>query len=360
MKNGIQIVGVLLLLAITQPSFSQSKKEEAAAKGRLAIRLEDEGKVDEAITLLEEARKLDEDNRVYMYELALAYYLKKEFNKAIDLLEKTVKYRDVQDADYQLLGNAYDNIGKSEKAIDTYDKGLKKFPKSGSLYLERGIMEMGKKEYNKALNFYEKGIEAAPEFPSNYYWAARIFCSSTEELWGMIYGEIFLNLEPNTKRTKEISKLLYDTYKSEIKVESDTSWSVSFSKNNTMTLEDLKSGKLPYGVSVYEPIVMLSMLSAGKSVDLASLDKMRSQFVDMYFEKNHDKKYPNVLFSFQKKIKNAGHMEAYNYWVLSNGDPEGFAKWQAANKSKWDAFIVWFNDNAINIDETNRFHRWLY
>jgi tetratricopeptide (TPR) repeat protein len=358
MKQTINLSGILIFLITGHISLAQTNQEKAREKSNKAIELEDGGKVDEAIKLLEEAQKLDPDNYTYPYELGYAYYQKADYKKSIKYLETTMKYKDIQDEVYQLLGNSYDNIGKGDKAIETYKEGLKKFPNSGSLYLEMGIMQMGKKEYSKALDYYEQGIKVDPKFPSNYYWAARIYCSSTEEVWGMIYGELFINMERGTKRTGEISKELFDTYKKEIKFTSDTSFSVSFSKNATIDINALKDPSkmiLPFGVGVYEPTLMLSMLDA-KKIDLSTLNTIRSNFVDNYFKSEHDKKYPNILFSYQKQLKDAGHMEAYNYWLLSMGDQEEFGKWQTNNKDKWDAFTKWFKDNKIQIDETHRFY----
>ena len=253
-------------------------------------------------------------------------------------------------------------MGNHEKAFETYDAGLKLFPKSGKLYLEKGNVYWQKKEYGKALEFYEQGIEADPKFPSNYYRAARVYCSSTEEVWGMIYGEIFMNLERNTERTAEISQLLFDTYKSEIKFTSDTSFSISFSQNATINVNDLKDPgkmKLPYGLGVYEPTILFSMI-AFKAIDMNSLDELRSNFVDNYYKNGHDKTYPNILFSYQKQLKEAGHMEAYNHWILMKGDEDAFNKWQATNKEKWGAFVKWFGENKIQIDDTHKFYSGQY
>lgn len=363
MTRKIKTIGLLLFITAGQIVYGQTtNKEKALDKGKEAIKLMDNGKLDESIKLLEEAQKLDPDDINYPYELGYAYYVKKDYKKASKYLESILKHKDINDRVYQLLGNTYDNLGKGDKAIETYEAGLKLFPKSGNLYLEMGVMQMGKKDYNKALSYYEKGIEVAPIFSSNYYWAAKIYCSSTEEVWGMIYGEIFMNLERNSKRTAEISKLLFDTYKSEIKFTSDTSFSVSFSKNASINISDLTDPskmKLPFGVGVYEPTLMFSMLSV-KTIDINSLDNIRSTFVDNYFTNGHDKTYPNVLFSYQKQVKEAGHIEAYNHWILMKGDEEGFDKWQSANKDKWDSFVKWFGDNGLKINDANKFYSGQY
>ncbi len=349
---------ILTLVSMAGQALGQSSREQALAKGREAIKLMDNGHITESIRLLEESMKLDPDNINYPYEIAYANYLAKEYQKAIDVLTPLTKRKDVHDRVYQLLGNSYDNLGQRDKSIETYKDGLNKLPKSGSLYLELGGMYLQTKDYDQAINFYEKGIEVEPGFPSNYYRLAKIFLNSEEEVWGMIYGELFMNLERNSSRTAEISKMLYDTYKSEIKFTSDSSFSVSFSKNAVM---NVGSGNmsLPFGIAVYEPTLMMEILPE-KNIDINSLDRIRTGFVENYFNNGRDKKYPNVLFDYQNKILKAGHLEAYNHWILMKGDENAFIQWQEANVEKWEKFVSWFNPNRLNVDDKNKFLRTQY
>lgn len=358
----MRLISLLLFIIVGQVVYGQSDKQKAYDLGMKAIELMDNGKIDESIKLLEEAQALDPDRFVYPYEIAYAHYLKGDYKGAIKILEKIRKHKDVSDRLFQLLGNSYDNIGNSDKAFDVYDEGLKLFPNSGIIYLEIGNVFWGKKEYGKALPYYEKGIEVDPEFPSNYYRATLIYCSSTEEVWGMIYGEIFMNLERNSKRTSEISKILYDVYKSEIKFTSDTSFSVSFSQNATISVDDLKDAKnfkLPYGIGFYEQALMLSMVKE-KAVDINSLDRARTNFVGIYLQNDNNKKYPNILFDYQNKILKAGHMEAYNHWVLMKGDEEAFGVWYSANTEKWESFMKWFAENGLKVSSTSKFYSGQY
>ena len=360
--NLIKTFGLLLFIIIGQFVYGQTDKEKALDKAQEAINLMDNGKVDKSIKLLEEAQKLDPDRFDYPYELAYAHYLKEDYKGVIKILEKNIDHKNVSERLFQLLGNSYDVLGKTDKAFEAYDAGLKKFPNSGMIYLEKGNVYWGKKEYGNALPFYEKGIEVDPRFSSNYYRATLIYCGSTEEVWGMIYGEIFMNLERNSKRTSEISKLLFDTYNSEIKFTSDTSFSVSFSKNASININDLKDPgkiKLPFGVGVYEPTLMMSMLNE-KSIDINSLDRIRKNFIENYFKNGYDKKYPNVLFDYQNKVLQAGHLEAYNHWILMKGDEDTFGIWHSSNTEKWDNFVKWFTDNGLEIDNSNRFYSGQY
>ena len=362
MNTTFKFITHLLLFTVAQFSYSQTNQEIALKKGQEAVRLMDNGKIDESIKLLEEAQKLDPNMFEYPYELAYAHYLKEDYKGTISILEKNKEHKNVTDRLFQLLGNSYDMLGQSDKALATYDAGLKKFPNSGMMYLEKGNVYWGKEDYSKALPFYEKGIEVDPQFPSNYYRAARIYCASTEEVWGMIYGEIFMNLERNSKRTAEISKLLYDTYKSQIKFTDKNSFSVSFSQNATINISDpneVKNIKLPYGVSVYEPTLLIAMVGE-KEIDLNSLSRIRKNFVELYYNNGHDKTYPNALFAYQNKVLKEGHIEAYNHWILMKGDETAFNTWQAANKEKWDAFVKWFTSNGLVLSSTNKFYSGQY
>ena len=66
----IRTIGLLLLFATGQIAYGQNNKEKALAKGQEAIKLMDNGKLDESIKLLEEAQKLDPDRFDYPYEKA--------------------------------------------------------------------------------------------------------------------------------------------------------------------------------------------------------------------------------------------------------------------------------------------------
>lgn len=360
--NFLKTLLFLIAYCIVQFAAAQTNQEKAVDKAREAIKLIDSGDVDAGIPLLKEAQKLDPANINYPYELGYAYYAKADYKQACKYLEETAKHKDVTDLVFQLLGNSYDNLGKSDKAIDTYEKGLKLFPNSGRLHLELGNVQLMKEEYNKAAAYYEKGIELEPAFPSNYYRAVLLYCSSSEEVWGMIYGELFMNLERNSKRTSEISKLLYDTYTSEIKFTSDTTMSVSFSKNATINVADLKDPtkfKLPFGIGVYEPTMMLSIIPE-HAIDLNSLDRIRTAFVTNYFSGDHASTYPNVLFDYQRQMLDAGQFEAYNHWLLMKGDEDAFGQWQATHTAMWDSFLNWFGENPIKLDRTHRFYAGQY
>jgi hypothetical protein len=127
---------------------------------------------------------------------------------------------------------------------------------------------------------------------------------------------------------------------------------------NINSNSDPNNFKLPFCM-IFEPTLIMS-IAFEKSIDITSLDKIRSLFIDNYFKNDRDKTHPNVLFSYQKKVKDSGHIEAYNHWILMKGDEDGFVKWQSANKDKWDSFVGWFSDNGLKFSDSNKFHSGQY
>lgn len=337
---------------------SNSDKEEAQKLGIEAISLIDKGEIEQAMDLLARAEKLDPENINYPYESAYGYYVLKDYAKANKILSGLIKREDATSPVYQLLGNTYDLLDDREKAMETYQKGLEKFPNSGNLYLEMGVIHLSSERLNEALNYFERGIYFDPGFPSNYYWAARFYLGSEEEVWGMLYGEIFMNLERGSKRTAEMSHLLYITYKSQIQFE-DNQASVSFSKNSTISVGKDGEMKMPFPLMAYEPTLMLS-LTGEEEINLASLHAIRSNFIRLYFEGSQKVDYPNVLFDYHKKLVDLGHFEAYNYWLLMKGDEEAFSIWQKAHEAAFDAFLDWYMKNPLKLDANHRFHSSFY
>jgi tetratricopeptide (TPR) repeat protein len=356
MTQQIRLTSLLLTLLVGTAAYGQTPAQTAETKGRAAIRLMDEGKLDESIALLQEARQLDPSRSAYRYELSYAYYQQKKYAQALELAEPLVQLPDASDRTFELLGNLYDNSGNATKAIETYEAGLHKFPKSGRLQLELGVVYMGAKNYDKAIGYFEDGIKVAPSFSSNYYWAARLLFNSTEKVWGMLYGEVFMNLERNSPRTAEISKLLYDTYQSQITFKGPDTTVVRFSSSTIQMPAKGQKLKLPYGSTIYEPILLVA-LGKERTLDAFSLDRIRTSFVQNYYRIPFSKDKPNVLFDYQQRLLQAGHLEAYNHWLLMMGNEAAFREWEKANPGKWQSFAAWFQANPLALNDSHRLYR---
>ena len=348
----------ILFLLIGNFAIGQNDKEKALELGRNAIRIMDEGKLDESIDLLQQAQKLDPERMDYPYELAYANYRKEDYQKVIEILNTITEHKNVTDVVYQLLGNAYDLTGKPELALETYQKGMVKFPNSGKFHLESGIIKYNNKEYNEAIAFWEDGIKANPNYSSNYYRLSKLFSLTEERIWTLLYGEYFMLLEPNTKRTEEMSKLLYENYQKSYEVKTDSTGQFHLTKKGfQIVVEDkkdikkLKKGVLPFE-GTYATAFAFSAINFQDTINIASIYDARKNFLNFWFnEKKFNKDYPNKLLEYQKEIQNQGFFKGYTYWILSQGNPNEYQEWYSENEQDFTDFANWFNENRIEISK---------
>ena len=339
----------------------QTLQELAYEKGKLAVELTDKGDFVKSLELLEQAQSLDPENYRFPYEIAYVYYLQKDYKKVIKLVSKLFTYKGIGDEVFVLWGNSYDNLKKQKKALEVYAKGLMKFPYSGKLYTEIGISYLRSNELQKSIESFVKGIELNPSYPSNYYWATKIFKNSINSGWALIYGEIFMNLEPGSSRTVEVSEMLNDIYVKHIGIINDSLVSVDlFDKSKALDemfrnySADSTLKRLSFPL-VYE-LFMMTAAQGETKINEKSIMRMRTKFVKYYFKKNYDKLFPNVLFNFQKKVMDAGLWDVYNTFIILQSKKEKFELWLEQNKTQWDEFVDWYNANSMKLNLGYRFY----
>ena len=279
------------------------------------------GDFDNAILILSRALQNDQKNLSLMKDLAMAYYYKRDFAKARDVVETMLDHDDADVITYQIGGNVYKALEEVKEADRMYKKGLKKFPKSGPLYSEYGELLWATKNYD-AINQWEKGIKEDPSFAGNYYNAALYYFYTKDKVWTIIYGEIFVNMESLTERSNAMKQLLLDAYKE--KLFSHTDMTAGEEKNKN------EFEKAYLGV-----MNKLSNL-ANKGITTESLTMIRTRFILDWFN-THAKKFPFRLFDYHQQLIREGMFEAYNQWLF--GTVENLPAYDNWTKTHTDAYI---------------------
>jgi hypothetical protein len=166
-----------------------------------------------------------------------------------------------------------------------------------------------------------------------------------------------MNLERTTDRNQEMSRYIGATYYNQIEFSGD---SLVFgglcSEVSMQTGKDSVNKNFEFDRQVYQPLLLYSLKDI-KEINLHTLHILRSQFLENYFEMDLDEEYPIVLFTYQKKVKEAGHLEAYNYWTLREGNPMEFEEWRQSNLEKLNRFIEWYAANPMIVNQRNLFFR---
>ncbi len=345
----------VFLILLSTCALAQSDSLHYAAQELLRRGIEacDAGDYDGALDLYHQAEALDSGSSMYRYEESYIYTYQQQYQRAIDILLTIVNAPDAHDIYYSNLGSCYDYLGKREKALATYKEGLKRFPNSGRIYLELGVVMASEQKFEKALGYWEKGIEVDPAHPSNYYWASKFYCTIDQTRpWGIIYAEIFLNLERSTNRSKEISGLLYEAYRSLISVEPGH---IGIADISGKPIMDTATGTMvvpfdqAFGTKLITALTVNAIFPLHQGVDLAFLHSARSLFISMWFEDSLDQYFPSFLFNWHRELIERGGFEAYNYWLLNQGDEGEATEWFNAHADQAASFMNWFKQHPLQI-----------
>ena len=228
------LLALLSLFCIGTAS-AQTPRDERIAR---AVERMDDGDYDEAARLLESVLAADPKNFLANYETGYLLYMQERYEEAVEVLRR-IKRKDYPPL-YQLLGNAYDMAGDRKRAVKTYEKGLRENPDAGRLYLELGNIAYAERQYDRALACYRRGATVDPAHPSNYRSLALLYAISTEPVWTLVWGELFMNLERGSGRTSAMSETLARTYRDNIRIEGDTAVRMTFSRNGRVAREGLR------------------------------------------------------------------------------------------------------------------------
>jgi tetratricopeptide (TPR) repeat protein len=283
--------------------------------------------LDNAVLVLNRALEKDPQNLELLKDLAYSYHLQRNVTKATEVVKKFDQREDLDISAYQIAATVYrfsDDIKNAEK---TYKKGLKRFPASGVLHFEYGEM-MAILNGAMAISLWEEGIETDPNYPGNYYHAARYYFNNNDMFWGLMYAEIFVNMESLSSRTMEMKGFLLEGYK-KLFQNSDLWASYKGDKTNGFTEEVLQTLNKQSSVAAY-------------GINLETLMAIRTRFIlDWYFLRSR----PNYkLFEMHRQLLQEGLFEAYNQWLFGS----------VANAA---AYKNWIDTNADVANSLTAFQR---
>jgi Tfp pilus assembly protein PilF len=259
-----------------------------------------QGDFNNAIVVLTRALELDKDNLEMQKDLVMSYYYKRDYTKAMEGAEKIIDRGDADVTSFQIAGNVYKALEEVKDAEKVYKKGIKKFPASGPLYSEYGELLWAKKDYS-AIDIWEKGIRADPAYSGNYYNAALFYFYSKDKVWGLIYGEIFVNMESLSERGVAMKEILLRSYKEKLFAEPDL-------------LQGEEKNKNEFEKAFLTAMDKQSSLAA-KGINTESLTMIRTRFILEWFDK-YASRFPFKLFDYQRQLIQEGMFAAYNQWLF--------------------------------------------
>lgn len=297
--------------------------QDAKALQETAHNFAKDGDFNNAILVLNKAHEQDPNNISVSKDLALAYFQKSDYPK-MELVLKPLMERPDADAEvYQLGGMMNRATGDTKECERVYKKGLKAFPDNGPLLNDYGELLWDKQDYS-AIKLWEHGIQADPTCTSNYYNAAKYYYFTKEKTWGLIYGEIFVNMESYSRRTVEIKTVLLEGYK---KLFTDADIMKGQNTKNEFSVAFL------YNMNK-------QAVAAKSGITAETLTMIRTRFLLDWFEKDAAK-FPFKLFDYQRQLIKEGNFNAYNQWLFGSvQNLAAFENWTNTHSSEYKQFTT--------------------
>ncbi len=143
-------------------NLSMNKKLKEPQKQRikslLALVTWKEGHIDDAIEMLEEVMETYVSSMVYG-SLGLLYIIKKDKEKALKFCLEAYEYNSDDNVIMDNLAEAYALSGDIQKAFETYEELLKREPHFPDAYYGYGILLMQNGRHSEGLSYIEKALD---------------------------------------------------------------------------------------------------------------------------------------------------------------------------------------------------------
>ncbi len=334
MKKIVRIV-ILFIAFFTQIAFAQTTAElQATAKTFMR-----QGDYGNAVLILNRCLAKEPDNTSIGKDLALSYFYVQNNEKALEIIKPVLDSKDADEQCFLITGNIYKQLEKPKESEKIFKKGIKLFPTSGSLYNELGEMQIASNNNKDAIKNWEKGIEQDPSYSKNYYNAARFYFANGNNVWCVLYGEIFANMEPNNPKTIQIKKTIVESYKrlfTDFAVAKNNKTNKTFAKLYIESLE--KQG-----------------IQSNQGINVESLSMIRSRFIIDWFAS--DTKPAFKLFEYQQLLLKEGLFESYNQWLFAAAENEtAYQNWIKTHNTE-NADFVRFQKSRIFKIPTGQYYQ---
>jgi len=318
---------ILFVLLCIPVLILQAQQENPGETAKTFIK---QGDYNNAVLVLNKAIEKDRDNIELKKDLAFAYFLERDYSKSISIVKPLAESAVADIQTFQILGMNYKAIEERKEAEKMYRTALKKFPQSGALYSEFGEMLWAKQDFPEAVRQWQKGTQVDPNYSGDYYNLARHYYMSADKVWGLLYGEIFVNLESYSKRTPEIKDMLLEGYKK------------LFTESDMTKDQDVKNEFVKAYIATMKN--QAQVINAGVTPE--TLAALRTRFILEWFDKNAVN-FPFRLFEYQQQLAKAGLFDAYNQWIFGASDNlSAFQQWTATHSEEYNKFNT-FQKNRV-------------
>lgn len=362
------LAGLLVVLAFTaisahakKPNKPHTVSADDSVRLEKAIMLLDGGMAEAAMTDFEALAKIYPKNNTIKLYKGIALMGMKKYKEAEKIFKPlTVSDNDISPMAYAYCSYCYAGMGDEKRRFKILETGVN-WHRSGELNYLMGMYYIDQKEYSDALNYFARALRYNPMMYQNYIEAGLIALEIMDmRVWGMLWVETGLLLQPyNDDYLMAVGDTMHQCFEESIHTDTDGKTQVIYflPDQNIGIVEYKDKNKRKRKCLDFESIYQacackaLRKLTANDrtiSASIADMARLRKGIVDIYFADTGNLYGKAMLLpEYQKRIIDAGHWEAYNYFLFSKALPDEFTAWHNENAESLAAFLNWLDENPL-------------
>jgi tetratricopeptide (TPR) repeat protein len=297
------------------------------------------GNYNEALAILQRIDLMEPKNTFVKRSLAQAYQLSGAYQSSLNVHNELIQLNIADAESFRVATQAYIGLKEDKKAQKVLQDAINQFPEKGGLYYDLGNTYKSQKNYEIALKYWVEGIKNDPNFHLNYYEAAIAYVQSEEPLWAIIYAEIFINKEWQTKRSEDIRILLLDAYQK---------FYFTPLKQSKIQKTNLQSEVKSFEEAVHNTLSSLFFV-VNDGINTENLIMLRTRFIIDWYNK-YNSTYPFSLFQQHDSYLRNGNFEAYNQWLFGKTEnPTQYESWANSFDKKIKSFQQYKTQHPLKL-----------
>lgn len=328
----MRLLITIIFLSISSCLLAQPSSSKLIKQG---VILHDQGKYMDAISCYQQALRVNPSSISAMYEMSLSYLKMKDYDNAIIHSSKVINlgYKPTLLDAYVVKGTALAAQEKLDEAIALFKEAIKSCGDQYLLNYNLGLSYYNKGDMESALIHLRKALEKEATHAEGFLLYAYVLNDLGHWIESFYAYHFFLLLEPNTQRSVDVFKEIYDLL----------DWNLA-DDDPRLTKIGVVDRKAIYDkVQSYKP----------RLADLSSKYKFFAEgsqaiFTEMTNLSQADSKefVWSFFVPFYAEILESGHFPTYCRYISASCFPESHSWWES-NKKAVDSFINWFEHGEI-------------